>query len=105
MPSLPGPLKSNNPPPVPPSEDREAQMVCELANWIVCGFFRCHLCPVKQTYCYVRGTIGRSGDFDRQVCRGRDDNKEEWKNRGEVKKKRAEYSKKDFENRDPFFMA
>lgn len=105
MPSLPGPLKSNSPlPSVPPADDGEAQMVCELANWIVYGFFRCHLCPVKQTYYYVRGTIGRSGDFNRQVCRGRDDNKKEWKNRGEVKKK-AEYSKNDLVNRDPFFMA
>jgi len=68
-------------------------------------FFRRHLCPVTQTYCYVRGAIGRSGDFDRQVCRRRDHNKGEWRNRGEVKKKGWVLKIQSREQRSVFFMA
>lgn len=66
-------------------------------------FFRRHLCPVKLTYCNVRSAIGRSSDFDRQVCRGRDNNKKERKNQRRSKIKRAEYSKNNLESSDLIF--
>jgi len=57
-------------------------------------FFRRHLCPVTLTYCNAPSAIGRSSDFDRQVCRGRDSNKKREKIRGGVKIKKGWVLKK-----------
>lgn len=66
----------------------EAQMARELANWIVYGFSDTICAPLrKHIYCNVQSTIGRSSDFDRQVCRGLDVIKKREKKIGEVKKK------------------
>lgn len=72
-------------------------MARELANWIVYGFSDTICAPLrKHIYCNVRGTIGRSSDFVRHVCRGLGGIKKREKKHKtirEVKKKRLNTQK------------